>query len=323
MKLRSAIAATSLVAAGGIAFAMPANADLVTSCVGEGGAVTVPGDLVVPAGKACWLNGTTVEGNVRVAAGADLIVDGATFKGTVAVAKDGYIDTTDTTIAKNVSASNAFGSYFYGSNVGGAVNANADQGAEQDGFVYAVDSKVTGRVNAAVPGEVVIDGTQVGGALTGQGTRYLDVYNSTIGGKLTVAGNKEGSVFCESEVYGDASYTGNSDTLQLGGDGPLAPCSGTSYWGGNVDVSNNTATVVVSNNIVRGNLSGTGNDPAPTGENNRVRGTVSGQFENLQAPAAMRTMAAPQDRKADLSGEVKERRADAQAEAKAAGKARL
>ena len=322
MKLRSAIAATSLVAAGGIAFAMPANADLVTSCVGEGGAVTVPGDLVVPAGKACWLNGTTVEGNVRVAAGADLIVDGATFKGTVAVAKDGYIDTTDTTITKNVTANNAFGSYFYGSNVGGAVNAQADEGSEQDGFVYAVDSKVTGRVNAAVPGEVVIDGSQVGGALTGQGTRYLDVYNSTIGGKLMVAGNEEGSVFCESEVYGDASYTGNSDTLQLGGDGPLAPCSGTSYWGGNVDVSNNTATVVVSNNIVRGNLSGTGNDPAPTGENNRVRGTVSGQFENLQAPAAMR-MAAPQDRKTDLSGEVKERRADAQAEAKAAGKARL
>ncbi|MGW0230471.1 hypothetical protein ACWDWO_19330 [Actinopolymorpha singaporensis] len=322
MKLRSAIAATSLVAAGGIAFAMPANADLVTRCVGEGGAVTVPGDLVVPAGKACWLNGTTVEGNVRVAAGADLIVDGATFKGSVTVAENAYVDTTDTTIAQNVSTNNAFGSYFYGSNLGGAVNAKADEGSEYDGFVYTVDSKVTGRVNASVPGEVVVDGSQVGGALTGQGTRYLDVYNSTIDGKLTVADNEEGSVFCESEVYGDAGYTGNSGTLQLGADGPLAPCSGTSYWGGNVDVSNNAGTIVVSNNIVRGNLSGTGNDPAPTGENNRVRGSVSGQFENLQAPAAMR-MAAPQDRKDDLAGTVKERRADAQAEAKAAGKARL
>src|SRR5690606_15784208 len=86
MKLRRALAATTLLASGGaIALAAPANADLVTRCVGEGGAVTVPGDLVVPAGKTCWLDGTTVEGNVRVQAGADLIVTGGTLKGSVVV----------------------------------------------------------------------------------------------------------------------------------------------------------------------------------------------------------------------------------------------
>jgi hypothetical protein len=323
MRLRSAIAATSLVAAGGIAFAAPASAELVTRCVGEGGAVTVPGDLVVPAGKACWLSGTTVEGNVRVMEGADLAVDGATFKGTVTVLENGYVDTTDSTIAKNVNTKNAFGSFFYSSDLGAAVTARADADSELDGFVYAVDSMVTGKLDAQVPGEVVIDGSQVGGAVTGQGTRYTDVYNSTLSGKLTVSGNAEGGVFCESEVYGDASYTGNSETVQIGADGPLAPCTGASFFGHNLDVSGNTANVVVSNNIVAGNLSGEGNDPAPTGENNRVRGTLGGQFVDLQAPAALKRMAVAQDRSDEVADEAAQRRAAAKSEASAAGDAQL
>ncbi|GAA5032903.1 hypothetical protein [Actinopolymorpha pittospori] len=324
MRLRSAIAATSLVAAGGIAFAAPASAELVTRCVGEGGAVTVPGDLVVPAGKACWLNGTTVEGNVRVQEGADLVVDGATFKGTITVLQNGYVDTTDSTIAKNVSTKDAFGSFFYSSDLGAAVTARADAGSEFDGFVYAVDSKVTGKLDAQVPGEVVIDGSQVGGNVTGQGTRYTDVYNSTLSGKLLVSGNAEGGVFCESEVYGDASYAGNSETVQIGANGPLAPCTGASFFGSNLDVSGNTANVVVSNNIIAGNLSGEGNDPAPTGENNRVRGTLGGQFVDLQAPATlMKRMAVAQDRSDEVADEAAQRRAAAKSEASAAGDAQL
>lgn len=323
MKLRTALAASALLASGGtVALAAPANADLVTRCVGEGGSVTVPGDLVVPAGKTCWLDGTTVEGTVRVQAGADLIVTGGTFKGSVVVNENAYFDATDTTIAGTVRTNNAFGSYLDGSQVGGAVNARADDDTSYDGFVYVVGSEVTGKIDARVPGEVLLDGATVGGAVVSEGTRYTDIYNSTLDRALTVSNNPDGAVFCESEVYGAASYSGNAYVLQLGADGPITGCEGASYWGKDLDVSNNTATIVVSNNIIRGNLSGEGNDPAPTGENNRVRGTVSGQFVDLPAPAALRASVA-QDRAAELAAKVAERRAGAQAEAEAAGDAKL
>jgi hypothetical protein len=80
---------------------------------------------------------------------------------------------------------------------------------------------------------------------------------------------------------------------------------------------------VVSNNIVAGNLSGEGNDPAPTGENNRVRGTIGGQFVDLQAPAALQRMAAPQDRSDQVADEAAQRRAAAKSEASASGDAKL
>jgi hypothetical protein len=323
MKLRRALAATTLLASGGaIALAAPANADLVTRCVGEGGAVTVPGDLVVPAGKTCWLDGTTVEGNVRVQAGADLIVTGGTLKGTVVVNENAYVDATDTTITGTIRTANAFGAYLDNSEVGGAVNASTDAESPYDGFVYVVGSEIAGKVEARVPGEVLLDGARVGGAVVTDGTRYTDIYDSTLDKALTVTNNPDGAVFCESEVYGSASYSGNSYVLQLGANGPITSCEGASYWDKNLDVSNNTATIVVSNNVIRGNLSGEGNDPAPTGENNRVRGTVSGQFVDLPAPAALRASAA-QDRAAELAAKAAERRSDAQAEADAAGDAKL
>lgn len=86
MKVRSAIVLVSvsgLVLAG--ATALPAQADLFTGCVGTGGAVTVPGDLVVPSSKSCILDGTTVEGRVTVQSGTDLIATDATVKGAVSV----------------------------------------------------------------------------------------------------------------------------------------------------------------------------------------------------------------------------------------------
>jgi hypothetical protein len=92
-----AFAASALIAAGEMMTLAPtAQASLVTRCVGEGGNVTVPGDLVVPAGQSCWLEGTTVQGNVKVRKNADLVADGATFQGRVHAGKNGYVDVTDT-----------------------------------------------------------------------------------------------------------------------------------------------------------------------------------------------------------------------------------
>ena len=64
-------ALTAVVTASVVGAAAPAaRADLITYCIGTGGAVTVPNDLYVPAGESCSLEGTTVTGNVQVAAGS-------------------------------------------------------------------------------------------------------------------------------------------------------------------------------------------------------------------------------------------------------------
>ena len=94
VKLTTVSAAAVIVAV--IAAAPAAQADLVTHCIGTGGAVTVPNDLLVPAGESCALTGTTITGNVRVAAGANLVVTGGHVSGEVQVAADGYLDATST-----------------------------------------------------------------------------------------------------------------------------------------------------------------------------------------------------------------------------------
>ena len=112
MKRLAAVAlATSAVTAASVVLLAPAaNADLVTYCVGDGGAVTVPGDLFVPPGESCSLDGTTVNGNVRVADGANLVVTGGRFNRDVQVASDGYFDATSTTVTGQVVlASGGFG----------------------------------------------------------------------------------------------------------------------------------------------------------------------------------------------------------------------
>lgn len=89
---------SAVIAASVLAVAPTAHADLVTHCIGTGGAVTVPNDLLVPAGESCALTGTTITGNVTVAAGGNLVVTGGRVSGEVRVAADGYLDATETTV---------------------------------------------------------------------------------------------------------------------------------------------------------------------------------------------------------------------------------
>lgn len=331
LRIPAVFAASSLVAAAGLAAVAPsAQADFVTRCVGQGGDVTVPGDLVVPAGETCWLDGTTVKGKVQVRKNADLVVNGGSVDGKVRAAKNAYVDTTDTDLGANVVGVDAYGAYLDDSTVAGAVNAR-NTGSDFGGFVYVVDSQVGKRLHAKAPGEVVLDGAHVQGPVTADGTSYTDVNNSTLERKLSVTGNAKGGTFCASEVYGDASYTGNSYGLQLGADGPITACDGVSFFGGNLEVSDNSGTVRVSDTIIRKDLSGDGNDPAPRGENNRVRGEASDQFSDLKAPsdddqmqarkqASARTV---QHRDAAVKHKAGSRRSDAKTKASTAGKANL
>ncbi|WP_327365942.1 hypothetical protein [Streptomyces sp. NBC_01217] len=317
MKILTFIATASLVASGSlVALSGSAQAALYTTCVGDGGAVTVSNDLVVPAGKSCTLTGTRVKGTVTVEAGADLVAAGATFNGAVTVEENAYLDLTDTTVKGALTTHSAFGAHLDKSNLK-AVDAT-------EGFVYMVDSTLGGNVSTEA-GELYVSGSTLSGSLTGDGNQYSDVYDSTVKGALTVNGNTLGSVFCAGEVYGAAKYAGNADALQLGGEGLLGSCAGASYFGGNLVVTDNTATAVLDNTIVRGGLTATGNDPAlVVGELARIRGAVTGETAAAGASSSRSAKeAAPQDRGADLAEKAAARAAAARADAHGAGNSRL
>lgn len=302
------------------ATALPASADLVTRCIGTGGAVTVPGDLVVPAGESCTLTGTTVQGKVKVNAGADLVVIDATFNGGVTVAPDAYFDATTSAVSGTVT-SRGFGVYLDRSSIGEHVRGRA--AADASSFTYLYNSSVTGQVDVS-SGELLVDSSQVLGPVRGLGTVFVDVRNSTLSNGLVVTNNSQGTTVCASEVDRDAQFTGNAG-VQIGEGDLLSSCAdGVNYFGANVDISNSSVGVSMSKNIVRGNLSGTGNDPAPTGDSNRVRGASTGQFAELEAaPQLTSKMAVQTDRAEDAHAKAEQRRTAAVEQATAAGPAQL
>lgn len=261
----------------------PAQAALTTRCVGEAGAVTVPGDLVVPAGKACSLDGTTVQGNVRIAAGADLVASGLTVTGNVTVQADGYLDLTDSSVAGNVNNRGAYGIYLDGT----SSNAYSGNAANSETFLMSYESTFAGRI-VADGGSFLLESSTVDRLVTVTDAYYADVLDSVVGGALTVSGNEYGAMVCGSEVDGHAAFADNDYGVQLGVGGALGVCEqGTSVWGGDVTVSGTGGTAQVSDNIIRGNLGGTGNS-AVTASDNRVRGELQGQFSQQTAQRAMR-----------------------------------
>ncbi|HEV7974179.1 hypothetical protein [Amycolatopsis sp.] len=313
---RRSIAAFSVVAAasslGLVAFAAPASAGLTTHCVGDAGAVTVPGDLLVPAGKSCVLDGTKVTGEVTVEPGANLVVTGGDFAKSVRVADDGFFDALGTTVRGNVVLADAYGTFLAGGLVHGSVQVTAPAHPERVTYAFASGAHVKGDVTATA-GEIFAENSLLDKKVTGTGVSYVDLDGVVVGGDLAVSGAALGSVFCGGEVYGDAVYTTNSGKLQIGADGPVTVCAEASYWGGDLTISGNTAEVRVGNNIVRGDLAGTDNAPAPTGEGNRVRGTVSGQFTQLAASPQTAATAKSADRGAALEAKSDQRRAAARA----------
>lgn len=267
----------------------PAQAALTTHCNGTAGAVTVPGDLVVGAGNACTLEGTTINGNVRVAAGADLVGHGITVNGNVQVQADAYLDLTDSTVTGNVNNNGAYGAYLDHTSLN-AYNGNANN---PETFLMTNGSHFNGRVSVA-GGSVLLESAVVNRVVTVTDAYYADILDSVVGGALTVSGNEFGTMVCGSEIDGDATFAGNDYGVQLGAGGALGVCDqGTSVWGGNVTVSDTDGQVQVRDNIIRGNLGGSGNSSV-TADDNRVRGELQGQFDQ-QATAMRATMRLQQD----------------------------
>lgn len=279
---RIAAFSTLALAVTGVAVtATTATAGLVTHCNGTGADVTVPGDLLVPAGATCVLDNVTVEGQTEVEAGADLVATDSTFNAGVIVSDDGFFDAVASSVATDVNNQGAYGVYLEDTAVEG--HYLGEEADVEDSFLYAFDASIGGGVEVAL-GDVYLDTTQVNGLVNTEGAAYTDIINSTIGQTLTVVGNEFGALVCASEVDGAATYTGNGE-LQIGSGDSLTPCDEVNYFGDDVVINDTVGGVDVTGNIIRGDLTGEGNDPAPTGSDNRVRGEVGGQFTDLE-PAA-------------------------------------
>lgn len=319
---RSVLAlSTAALASAGLALgAGSASAALTTYCSGDAADVTVPGDLVVAEGESCVLDGVTVEGTVLVESGADLLVDASTFHDDVDVEPDGYFDATTSTLGGNLTSTAGYGVYLDDSSVSGDYQGEAREDVEP--FLYSYDTTFAGAVDVSL-GLVHLQTTEITGDVTTHGTAYTDVLDSTLAGGLSVTGSPEGTAICESEVDGAAAFHGNHG-VQIGNGLELINCSGVTYFGGDVQVEDNTGAVDVTGNIMRGNLSGEGNAPAPTGSDNRVRGEIGGQFTELEPAAqAMSAQSAPADHADELDDKRVERRSTAEAAAELAGPAQL
>lgn len=291
------LAAAATLAAGGLAWAAPASAELTTRCVGEGGAVTVPGDLVVPRDSSCTLTGTTVTGDVRVRPGANLIAQDATIEGRVVAADNAYFEAINSTVGGQVALNGAYGSYLDNSDLSDRVITRPGGSSDIGGFVYTFETDIAGNL-VSRSGELFVESTEIGGTVNSRSSLYTDLYESFVDGRMIVRGNELGSVVCASAVQGESRFVDNTELVQLGSDGPFADCAGGSYWGDNVTVNGSTGGVYVDNSIVNGDLTLRNNDPvAQVGDNAMVRGEIRGDYEDWDGSAPMtlqRRSAAPE-----------------------------
>lgn len=281
MKRSPAVAVAALVAVPTLLVPSAAAADLpaaaATSCADVTAGGTVEGDLVVRAGTTCVLADVVVTGQTRLAEAAELSLTGGILEGRVAVGPDAALDLVDSVVGGRV-VHRGYSVTATGSSFGGAVVVTAD--VERPALFVAEASEVVGDVRA-VGAEVVLEGSRVGGDVVTESGSSTDVVDSVVRGDLQVLGNLAGALVCESEVYGDALLGDNDLGVQLGRTGPFADCAGQGFWGGDVVVEGTDGQVRLDGNIVRGDLSGEDNAPAPTGTANRVRGEVGGQMADM------------------------------------------
>ena len=321
MKFRSVVAtsATAVLAVGGVTMmAAPAQADLVTTCSGHGGAITLPTDLVVPTGESCYLDGTTVQGDVTVNEEANLHIVGGEIEGEVMVEPDGYFDSSDSSLAGEVTNKGSYGTYLENS-TGEGLNAVPVEDVDNDGFVYVIDSSISSV--AAEVGGVYVSGSRISQGAESDGAEYTDIVDSVLRGDLTVNGSRSGGILCDSEVLGAVSYTDGAGPVAVGAGEQENFCDFVNYIDGDLTVTDISGGAYIDNNIIGGALVTENNSPvAEVGDNNRVRGDLDTEEVALSTFGA-EVMAEFEAHEAELEAEVEELRSETIEEALESGPA--
>jgi hypothetical protein len=228
----------------GIMVSAPTAARADTNCSTDLTSGTINGNLIVPAGAECSLNGTTVTGNVKVEKGAQLLVFSGTIYGNVQghQCKSVFLTASGAiSVGGNLQIQNCTGTGDNGySNSGLSVTIEIDgnfQCQNNDGPCLA-------------EGGTVLNNVQV---IDNSGPAFIE--SAMIHGNLQVSGNNGGSTDPGAVVTGDAVM-------------------------GNAQVNGNSGTgnVSVANNVVQGNLQCASNTPGVNGAgSNTVGGHIQGQ----------------------------------------------
>jgi len=140
---------------------------------------------------------------------------------------------------------------------------------------------VNGNVNVQQGGALIVLNTHITGNLQSIGARWIRIDNgSRIDGTTQIIGttgtppNFTVNVICGSTLNGGLQLSQNSAPFTIGN---ASDCSAGNTFGGNVQITNNTAKVRIARNTIRGNLQCAGNRPQATGNNNQVTGVKQGE----------------------------------------------
>lgn len=300
-----------------VAQASPAAAALTTYCSGTGGAVIVPGDLIVAAGNSCELDGTTITGDVTVRAGANLLTDQATIKGDLVVRADGFAGLERSTVAGDLRAQAAYGVFVTGSDLGGTVNAR------RSGFLYSHGTVHAGQV-VSNEGATLLESSWISDQVRTNGDEFADLFDTVVVGEVRIAEPVAGVAVCATEIDGTTRITGATGPVGVGADSSGAAC-GSVVFAADVHLNGNTGGVTLADTVVRGRLACADNTPGPVGENVRVRGKATGQCQDLSGPEnaaeSLATQPSVEDRRTAVTERIEERTGAAEEEALEAGPA--
>lgn len=288
----------------GAAHAAPAE----TTCSGTLGSITVDGNLTVPAGNSCTLDGTTVTGDVAVQEDADLFATGARLggqDGTVTVGSNAYVDLQRARIGGDVTLRDSYGLYAETSSLNSGVDSRRSQ------FIYLYDSSVDGAVQAQRFTAFTAEFTDFDETLEGSDVSYFDVFDSSIDGQLSVADARQGAFLCTTQVEGNAHYDDNGQIVQLGGSGSVGSGCGGNVIEGTLRATDNSGDMFVANNLIEGDLVCRYNPGEVYGHDNTVFSDRLGQCAELEAaPEGM----APQSQDVEDRREAARDRAQSMAE---------
>lgn len=186
-----------LVAVAALVLPAPAAADDET-CTGTIGAQTVDGNVIVPDGESCALDGTVVTGNVLVGVGATLDASDASIDGNIQDDNNdaGDVAVTDSAVGGNVQLEQGAGATIVRTNIDGDLQLESNEQALE------------------------ADGNTIGGNLqANQNTGGLTITDNTIGGNLQCQSNDPAPTGSGNVVSGDAEGQCASLTGDDGDDG--------------------------------------------------------------------------------------------------------
>ncbi len=265
------LAVTSLVA--GVAPVL-AGSPSETLCSGALTNRVVRGNLVVPAEQDCELIGTTILGHVRLEYDADLEAEDTEITGDVYIGEQAGADFYHVRVGGNVDIRSTWALL----DTFGETTINGRVRVEDAERLNLSRTTVNGDLQVARTRLVTATNSRVKGAVRVQDITFVAFRGSRLDRAVTVERAQDEARLCESSVGGDATFAGNSTKLAIGGGAYL--CGGNTVRG-TLAVRHNQAAITIADNIVRGDLLCTGNEPAPTGSGNQVAGSKQDQCSGL------------------------------------------